>query len=782
MEAVEGRSVQLPCDVSSPNPADKVYMVFWFKADTGIPLYSFDVRGMPLNQAHHNSAPEVFGSRAHFRTLSEPASLVVEDIRRHDQGVYRCRVDFRNSATRSFRYNLTIIVPPEKPTLYDRFGRQLNKTVGPHDEGDDIMLTCRVIGGNPEPTVRWLMNGKVVDEEYEQNAGDVIENRLTWSGVTRKDLNSVFTCQATNTKLTDPQETGVILDLRLRPLTIELFTTDTPLMADRRYDITCVSTGSRPPAIITWYKGNKPLRRVKEDIRTNVTKSELSFIPSTDDDGKTITCRAENPNVTGLFLETHWKISVIFSPIVTLRLGSTLKADDIKEGDDVYFECHVKANPPWKKLNWLHNGVIMNHNSTARVIRSHHSLVLQKLTRHSAGRYSCVAANSEGETYSNELTFRVKYAPTCRHEKGMVIGASRSESLEIVCEIDADPPAQSFRWKFNNSGETLDVGPERFTSNGTVSVLKYTPIADLDYGTLSCWAQNAIGMQVMPCVYQLVAAGKPQSVQNCTLSNQTNSSVEVKCSPGYDGGLPQVFTLEVYTPFSALPVYNLTEKEWPNFRLSNLQADVTFKILVSAVNSKGRSPPVILEEFSFKDPEKRTADVLDIRRMSPVLGIAIGTILGVILLILLIFLNMWRSRSLFARRTMDDSPERKHDQITVAPIGNHCDDMNPDIIPAKYDPVIINRRSLYADSINHSPANQNWESRNSNQDTLIENSSSTYNKMNNVEYEPSEHFCRSTESISSVKVKTINQKKDVEINCTAIKETLMANRLPESCV
>lgn len=99
-------------------------------------------------------------------------------------------------------------------------------------------------------------------------------------------------------------------------------------------------------------------------------------------------------------------------------------------------------------------------------------------------------------------------APTCRHEKGMVIGASRSESLEIVCEIDADPPAQSFRWKFNNSGETLDVGPERFSSNGSVSVLKYTPVADLDYGTLSCWAQNAIGMQVMPCVYQLVAAGE----------------------------------------------------------------------------------------------------------------------------------------------------------------------------------------------------------------------------------------------------------------------------------
>lgn len=42
-------------------------------------------------------------------------------------------------------------------------------------------------------------------------------------------------------------------------------------------------------------------------------------------------------------------------PIVTLRLGSTLLADDIKEGDDVYFECHVKANPQWRKLLWLHD-------------------------------------------------------------------------------------------------------------------------------------------------------------------------------------------------------------------------------------------------------------------------------------------------------------------------------------------------------------------------------------------------------------------------------------------
>lgn len=42
-------------------------------------------------------------------------------------------------------------------------------------------------------------------------------------------------------------------------------------------------------------------------------------------------------------------------PIVTLRLGSTLLVDDIKESDDIYFECDIKANPPWRKLSWLHD-------------------------------------------------------------------------------------------------------------------------------------------------------------------------------------------------------------------------------------------------------------------------------------------------------------------------------------------------------------------------------------------------------------------------------------------
>lgn len=42
-------------------------------------------------------------------------------------------------------------------------------------------------------------------------------------------------------------------------------------------------------------------------------------------------------------------------PVVTLKMGSSLNPDDIKEGDDVYFECNIRANPKAYKLAWFHN-------------------------------------------------------------------------------------------------------------------------------------------------------------------------------------------------------------------------------------------------------------------------------------------------------------------------------------------------------------------------------------------------------------------------------------------
>lgn len=95
----------------------------------------------------------------------------------------------------------------------------------------------------------------------------------------------------------------------------------------------------------------------------------------------------------------------------------------------------------------------------------------------------------------------------------------------MLCQVDSDPADNvKFSWQFNNSaGESLKVPADVYrTVNKTNSELTYKPSSDLDYGTLICWADNAIGRQLEPCVFHLVPAGK------CILSSTCNPCTDVK--------------------------------------------------------------------------------------------------------------------------------------------------------------------------------------------------------------------------------------------------------------
>jgi hypothetical protein len=72
----------------------------------------------------------------------------------------------------------------------------------------------------------------------------------------------------------------------------------------------------------------------------------------------------------------------------------------------------------------------------------------------------------------------------------------------------SSPPADSFHWTFNSSGEQTEITSLYHSNENGISRLNYTPSSDLDYGTISCYAKNIIGEQKSPCVYQVVAAGK----------------------------------------------------------------------------------------------------------------------------------------------------------------------------------------------------------------------------------------------------------------------------------
>ncbi|KAF6200039.1 hypothetical protein GE061_006339 [Apolygus lucorum] len=196
------------------------------------------------------------------------------------------------------------------------------------------------------------------------------------------------------------------------------------------------------------------------------------------------------------------------TPETTIHLGTSLNPDNIREGSDVYFDCYVKAEPPVYKVEWRHNSRPLNHNIGQGVIISNQSLVLQGVSRNSAGNYSCVGFNTEGDGESSPFYLNVLFAPTCKPNQNRVHGVAKQERANISCEVDSNPTDVTFRWTFNNSAESMAVQSNRIEMHGTSSTVSYTPTSELDYGTLLCWATNRIGHQKVPCLYHIIAAGK----------------------------------------------------------------------------------------------------------------------------------------------------------------------------------------------------------------------------------------------------------------------------------
>lgn len=57
-----------------------------------------------------------------------------------------------------------------------------------------------------------------------------------------------------------------------------------------------------------------------------------------------------------------------------------------------------------------------------------------------------------------------------------------------------------------------------------------------------------------------IRTGKPDALSNCTVSNQTLNVLQLECESGFDGGLPQLFEVEVFYARTKNLVLNQSSK------------------------------------------------------------------------------------------------------------------------------------------------------------------------------------------------------------------------------
>ncbi|KAI9559309.1 hypothetical protein GHT06_016098 [Daphnia sinensis] len=511
VSVLSGRTAELPCDISPP-PLDSLYLVLWYKNDSDFPIYKYDARrsreSYRQQQTQHDSqmlllqqqqeqgqqhAATSTATRVHFQFDSHPvALLLLNNAADHDEGIYRCRVDFGRSPTRNVLVQLTVVVPPGKIRIIED-NRQVSSVIGPYDEGAQLSLNCIVTGGRPRPEVSWWLDNKLVDHTFIGTSENVVQNVLVIPQLQRHHLHAMLRCQASNyfgpRNTTSTPHLGfnsyghhnrqqqntivssVQLDLNLKPMWVTISGTEKPFSAGKCYTIECSTGGSRPSASIHWYLHSiqqQPTReRITMDGRN--TTSTLKLTPTAKDHGAELICSAFNPvmistsshnssdgnnlgdRTLSSSIETRRKLVVHFAPTTELELGRNLKPDSIVEGNDVYFECRILSNPPPHRIIWTHEGQNVRENVTAGVLVVEQSLVIRRVSRFHSGRYSCTAINTEGTGLSNTVQLRVMFQPVCRPNQKTMYGVARQETAVVRCQTDAIPPARSHRWAFNGS-------------------------------------------------------------------------------------------------------------------------------------------------------------------------------------------------------------------------------------------------------------------------------------------------------------------------------------------
>ncbi|XP_076329179.1 lachesin-like isoform X1 [Tachypleus tridentatus] len=319
-ESVTGGLAQLPCDFSLQHN-DKISIILWYKDNATKPIYILDARNGLENWSKHLPSTTL-ANRSNYNITVIPSVLQIWDIRETDVGRYKCRVDYKNQPTEYFFVFLKVIVPPREIIIMDIYGQRLKDLIGPYKEGSSLPLICESDGGVPPPALTWWKEDKLVQSNFTVTPQGFSRNQILLHHLRREDLLICLTCKAVNTNLSVSISSSVVLDLYLKPLHVEIIIPNKPVKANQPLELQCEIWGARPAAQVTWWKGRELVTMVTDSVSNdgNYTLSTMTIIPKVEDNGKDITCRAENTLLENSTITDVWRLVVHYAPQVKIEI------------------------------------------------------------------------------------------------------------------------------------------------------------------------------------------------------------------------------------------------------------------------------------------------------------------------------------------------------------------------------------------------------------------------------------------------------------------------------
>ncbi|XP_032403038.1 peroxidasin homolog isoform X2 [Xiphophorus hellerii] len=400
--------------------------------------------------------------------LLEDGTLMIQDTRETDQGVYQCMAKNVAGEVKTSEVTLRYFGAPSRPSF----------VIQPQNTevlvGESVTLECSATG-QPQPRVTWT-KGDRTPLPSDTRINITPSGGLYIQNVVRED-GGQYTCFASNNVDTIHATARIIVQATPQ---FTVTPQDQSVLEGDTVDIPCEASGY-PEPVIVWTRGGNLL---PSDRRHAILPAGTLHITrvATHDEGQ-YECEAVSPVGT-----VRATVQLNIEQRATPQFTITPQDQSVLEGNTVDFPC-VASGYPTPLIIWTRGGSPLP-SDRRHVILASGTLRITRVAAHDEGQYECEAVSTVGTVRTTvQLSIEQRVTPVFTNAPRDLTVES-GQDVQISCSARGQP-RPVLTW--NKDGvQITESGKFHISEEGYLEV---KDVGTADAGRYECVARNPIGYQ-----------------------------------------------------------------------------------------------------------------------------------------------------------------------------------------------------------------------------------------------------------------------------------------------
>uniref|UniRef100_H2XSQ5 Ig-like domain-containing protein n=1 Tax=Ciona intestinalis TaxID=7719 RepID=H2XSQ5_CIOIN len=454
----------------------------------------------------NNEEPNAHNSQAtspETKLATTTSSITMSPTRSDNGTILRCFA--RNSATStpvSTEGILNVLYAPQQPAIDTHASDTLRA-------GEEAIMTCTSVGGNPLPTLIWKIGGNVINRAFTRS-GTTVTSQLRHL-VRPQDHGKTVTCAASSLALYIPLTTSVTLNVHYAPASVDIVQHPREgAIENTTLTLSCTATKSNPPSVLTCTVGLARHRSPQYPIYVSL-KNEGPIV----ENGNELYSIFKAFNDSLKSVQTKVPLKILFPPTSVHLIMHHPKpvagvVTNLEAGQTVQLLCQSQGGRPTPTLTWTKNGNpvaddgrktrILPGTTVCREIGSNCNILEIVLDEtDNLAEYACLATHVASRTPKRStMTLQVLFLARALTVEQSPESLASDEAVSFICETSSSNPASAITW-YRDGSLISTAKVEKLTTrdgrNGGMisnSRIRFIPNYTFNGARITCRAENPI--------------------------------------------------------------------------------------------------------------------------------------------------------------------------------------------------------------------------------------------------------------------------------------------------